>query len=371
MVKTIRPVLLKVQIVLITFSLPSVADQLVISTVVVPTAQPFTTQANSVNDSGQVVGSFQDQGGTFHGFLRSADGQNITTFDVPGSFYTNPQGINNKGEIIGIYATSPSSSAVFVRSTDGSTYTTVSILGASGLEIYRLSINSTDQITGFLRQNGQFYSFMCNNPLSCVLLAISGADTTMAEAINDRGQIVGSIAVGGQTHAFLLNPDNSVVVFDEPNATIGTTATGIANSGQIVGYYYGITGLQDFARSADGDTFLSFNDPSALPGNTFATSVNSNLIIVGYSLPSFNHYQGFWAVLSGDLNGDGVVNCADLTIVMAAFGTRAGQPNFASSADLNLDGVVDIKDVAILSRQLSTGIQCAPSVPIYRRSPPR
>ncbi|MBL9141238.1 MAG: hypothetical protein JNK53_05170 [Phycisphaerae bacterium] len=44
-----------------------------------------------------------------------------------------------------------------------------------------------------------------------------------------------------------------------------------------------------------------------------------------------------------DLNGDGVVNGADLGVILAAWGTSFGSP-----ADLNHDGAVDGADLAIL-----------------------
>jgi len=47
------------------------------------------------------------------------------------------------------------------------------------------------------------------------------------------------------------------------------------------------------------------------------------------------------AFAAGDLNEDGVVNCADLAIVAGALGKRAGQPGFDVRADLEGEGHVD------------------------------
>jgi len=55
-----------------------------------------------------------------------------------------------------------------------------------------------------------------------------------------------------------------------------------------------------------------------------------------------------------DLNGDGEVNCADLAIVTASFGKKAGQLGFDPRADVTGDGVVDIHDLASVSRQITT-----------------
>jgi hypothetical protein len=60
----------------------------------------------------------------------------------------------------------------------------------------------------------------------------------------------------------------------------------------------------------------------------------------------------------GDINGDGSVTCADLSLLKASFGRRTGQAGFNSAADLNNDGVVDIKDLVIINRQLPAGSTC-------------
>ncbi len=60
----------------------------------------------------------------------------------------------------------------------------------------------------------------------------------------------------------------------------------------------------------------------------------------------------------GDVNGDGVVNCVDASIVKAGFGTHTGEVGYNLAADLNSDGVVDIRDLFIVSRQLPAGLVC-------------
>lgn len=55
----------------------------------------------------------------------------------------------------------------------------------------------------------------------------------------------------------------------------------------------------------------------------------------------------------GDVNGDRIVNQADIDIVRASFGKREGQPGFDIRADLNRDRVVDIHDLALVSRNLA------------------
>lgn len=62
--------------------------------------------------------------------------------------------------------------------------------------------------------------------------------------------------------------------------------------------------------------------------------------------------------LLGDLNEDGSVGCDDLAIVKASFGKRVGQPGFDPRADVNGDGVVNVLDLSIVARQLPAGTTC-------------
>ena len=60
----------------------------------------------------------------------------------------------------------------------------------------------------------------------------------------------------------------------------------------------------------------------------------------------------------GDLNGDGVVNCADLAIVKASFGKRVGQAGFDFRADANGDGIVNVLDLSFVAKRIPAGTVC-------------
>ena len=51
----------------------------------------------------------------------------------------------------------------------------------------------------------------------------------------------------------------------------------------------------------------------------------------------------------GDINGDGVVDAADLAILANSWGLKIGQTGYDSRTDLNGDGKVDVVDVLIVS----------------------
>jgi len=66
----------------------------------------------------------------------------------------------------------------------------------------------------------------------------------------------------------------------------------------------------------------------------------------------------FTIKLTGDANGDGMVDCADLAIVKAAMGKRLGQTGFDARADLVVNGVIDARDLAYVSQRLPKGTVC-------------
>jgi hypothetical protein len=62
--------------------------------------------------------------------------------------------------------------------------------------------------------------------------------------------------------------------------------------------------------------------------------------------------------VAGDVNGDGVVDCADLDFVRVSLGTRYGQAGFDPQADINGDGVVDLRDLALVAQKVPQSITC-------------
>ena len=60
----------------------------------------------------------------------------------------------------------------------------------------------------------------------------------------------------------------------------------------------------------------------------------------------------------GDVNSDGVVSCADVAIVKAAFGNRTGEAGFDARADVNNDRLVNVMDLTVVSRSLPAGTSC-------------
>jgi len=88
------------------------------------------------------------------------------------------------------------------------------------------------------------------------------------------------------------------------------------------------------------------------PGFTLmaATAVNNSGWIVGYGAGGGGMYTSFVLrpILTGDIDGDGDVDQADLGILLAAFGKCAGDPGFDPAADLDGDGCVGQGDLGLV-----------------------
>ncbi len=142
----------------------------------------------------------------------------------------------------------------------------------------------------------------------------SGAATTFAFTANDNKKFVSAISPTAST----LSTGQSALV------TVTLTVPASAAIGAI-------------------DT-LTFNAVSTADPNVQNSAVLSSSVVA--------------AKVLGDVNGDGVVNCADLALIKASFGSRSGAPAFNPDVDLDSNGLVDIRDLAIAARQLPPGTVC-------------
>jgi len=96
------------------------------------------------------------------------------------------------------------------------------------------------------------------------------------------------------------------------------------------------SGSNDFVATVSG------TDPQTM---TVTQGVSRRMFTVATTIP-------------GDLNGDGVVNCADLAMLRASFGLKVGQSGFDPRADVNGDGIIDVRDLAFVSQKLPAGTKC-------------
>lgn len=187
-----------------------------------------------INDSGTIVGWYDDSSGFDHGFLITTDGT-ITTFDVPGAVTTQPSGINAEGYVVGGYSTT-SGGHGFIMAPDGNF---TSFDDPDGTGVFPMSINDNGDVAGyyytgsintigFVRTaDGTFKTIDCPD---------SGTECKVM-SINNAQQIAGSSYTGSQTIGFSQSSDGTTETFHPRSAVAILNPYKINANGWIVGYY--------------------------------------------------------------------------------------------------------------------------------------
>ena len=153
---------------------------------------------------------------------------------------------------------------------------------------------------------------------------------------------------------------------------LGTPGTGIIwattfdtpdNGGYFVQGLIGPATLHAFdANNPANELWNSGQNPTrdalgAFGGFGTALAVNGKVYV-----PTFSNQLVVYGLLNGplpgDVNGDNLVNCADMSIVKGSYGKSTGQVGFDLRADVNGDGAVNILDLATVSRDLPAGTTC-------------
>jgi hypothetical protein len=125
------------------------------------------TLACAINPAGAIAGLSQDNNGVYHGLLRTADGK-ITIFDIPAAGTgagqgTQGEGINPSGVVTGYYTDANNLSHGYVRAVDG-TYTFFDVPAAgtgSGQGTFPMTNNPAGSIVGFyVDNNGAYHGFV-------------------------------------------------------------------------------------------------------------------------------------------------------------------------------------------------------------------
>ncbi len=117
------------------------------------------------------------------------------------------------------------------------------------------------------------------------------------------------------------------------------------NSGPFTPWLSQTTATQAWLAGFLGHTYKFYSEATDVAGNVEVKTTPDAFTTVP-------------AQMAADVNGDGQINCADIALVKAAFGTKTGQPGFNPSADVNHDGVVNILDLAMVSQKLIPGTTC-------------
>jgi probable HAF family extracellular repeat protein len=259
-----------------------------------PGGPTIDTTATGINDTGQVVGYFQDSTGSqygfgVHSFLK--DGPTVTAFDVSGAPNTFASGINTAGQIVGWFTEPDSSIHGFLRAggsdatievSDATPDATPGTTAANG-------INNVSQIVGHYSMNGRGFGFLLAGSSYTTIhdppWTMGGGNGTAATGINTVGQIVGVSDTG-----FLLDGSNYTRIYVP--GSLSTVPYGINDVGHIVGAYALNNVNHSFLLA--GGIYTTIDVPGAM--QTIVHGINNVGQIVGTFTDSTGHH-GFVAQL--------------------------------------------------------------------------
>jgi uncharacterized membrane protein len=292
----VRPSLIAIAILLASAASSRAASY---TTIDAPGAIGFTS-ATGINDAGDVVGIFQQPGGT-RSYSRTCAG--YTVIHVPGAdphLGTHARDINNAGEIAGFYyftVTFPdgsgSSPLGFVKS--GDAYTTVAPPGSIATFVW--GINDAGQLVGSYADGTGNHGFVKTGPVYTTI-DVPGASDTYATGIDNAGQVVGIyVESPGDAPRLFMRNGAAFSTFDVPGS-IFTNVWGINNVGQIVGSYSDMTGTHGFVK--DGPSITTYDVPGA--AGTEAFGINDAGQVVGsfFVAPGPFVVHGFATDLAAD-----------------------------------------------------------------------
>jgi uncharacterized membrane protein len=195
----------------------------------------------TINDSGEIAGSYTDVTAKVHGFVVTPPygPGNYTNFDLPGeTFGLEVVSINNSGQVAGYYYTSSSFSTAygFLMVSPGM-FTTIPAPGSDQiLEV--TSMNDNAEITGFslLNYSSPFHGFTWQSGTTTPF-DVAGETSTEAEGINFSGTIVGNAYDASAGEGFVRNAAGTITTFvAEPTASY-TQPQGVNALGTIAGIW--------------------------------------------------------------------------------------------------------------------------------------
>jgi large repetitive protein len=225
-----------------------------------------------------------------------------TTIDasIPGTTVTSTQvtDINDAGHLVGLYR---DAAGTHVFEDINGTFTSLPLTGAASANTVAVGINNLDQIVGniggtqaFVDTNGTISTFTDANAV------------TLATGINDSGEIVGFFRDASlKIHGF-LDINGHFTTLDVPSSLQSTVnnpqtrALGINNAGEVVGFFQDFT-VQNHGFLFNNGKFTTIDDPNAGTGigqGTEATGINNAGEIVGFFTDASGHTHGFL-----DING--------------------------------------------------------------------
>jgi uncharacterized protein (TIGR03437 family) len=242
------------------------------------------TNAYGINNSGQVVGSYQIVSGgtqTQNGFIYSQGSYNA--LNVPNAVSTAAAGINTAGQVVGGFQPTGSSNSSGFFFDGSTTYTTINYPGATATTL--TSINDSGQMAGLFKFGSAVSCFFgTNGSFTPVNTGAYPGYSCSAIAINNAGQLALTLSnpAGSSYLAFIVT--SGVFTAISFPGSITTSANGLNNLGDVAGSESSSQGLASqshgyFATTstAGTPTISSLSPTSATAGGpAFTLTVNGS-----------------------------------------------------------------------------------------------
>ncbi len=270
-----------------------------------------SSQANSINNFGQVVGGSTPPNGDprqVNAFRTAPNSPINPATDDLGSFGRGggaASSINNKGQVVVTSTVGNGPENAFRSAPNGPINPATDNLGFLGGFISSANgINNKGQVVGSSQTaSGDTHAFRTapNSPInpSTDDLGTLGGMFSSATGINNKGQVVGSSqTASGDTYAFRTAPNSPINPSTDDLGTLGgmfSSATGINKSGQVVGssaiasgethafLYSDVRRHQNVRRHLiDLNSLIDPASSSNFSVLTAATAINDRGQIVGY-----------------------------------------------------------------------------------------
>ena len=277
-----------------------------------------STVVAGINDAGYLVGQETVSG---QEFAFTYDGTSFHLIQEQSAHNTVGTGINNAGVIAGYYE--PNSSTPRYGFTDDGHghFTQINLSpnissGANGIndagvvvgQSYLHTVSGVTPVyTGYIDDHGTVTYL--NAPGT-----VTSSGYTAANGINDAGHVAGDFetAYGTGNQGFLYEGGQFTVI-DDPNAgPQGTSAQGINNVDQIVGFYTDSAGMTHGFIDNNG-VFTTVDDPLGVNG-TLLTGINDAGQVSGYYVDANHVDHGFVANQTTTLANTTISAAASLEI---------------------------------------------------------
>jgi uncharacterized membrane protein len=250
-----------------------------------------STTAFGVNSRGDIVGTFRDEPGRTHGFVRRDE--TFTSIDYPEAVLTQARGISPSGDVVGAYRLrgEPDVNLHGYVLTAQGRFVSVSVPGhLSSVAVRRLGDGT---IIGCYHDADQMGTMHGMTLVGQALASLDRPASMHTGATPDGKTIVGfytDLVNGNRGRGYMLD-GSTFTPFDAPEST-STSAQDVNASGAIVGVYQAAGGIfHGFVRA--GGAYATLDVPGAR--ETRAFGINDAGIVVGSFVDASGTTQSFVA----------------------------------------------------------------------------